>query len=325
MSVGDDVQMSSNTLFAVAAEVWLSQFRSDPKKSPNTVRLYADTMHRYITGPESTIQALPLRLANDPQRLRGLLQRVADGHGTATAKTTKSVLSGILGLAVANGVLQTNALLQVKPVTAASSESQEGPKRDHTRAFTLAERDATVAYADSVASLPGDPRTIRKARATADLVAILAGLGCRIDEARSIRWSDVDLEAGTVRIRGTKSAAADRMLNFPGWLLQRMQVRAERDGTNGLVLPSPGHLDQPERKWDSFNSHKAVRAILDGAGFEWAISHSYRRSVASLLHAQGAPLVRIADQLGHADVSMTSRVYLGRDLTGDKADLADLL
>jgi integrase len=34
------------------------------------------------------------------------------------------------------------------------------------------------------------------------------------------------------------------------------------------------------------------------------------------------PIVRIADQLGHADPAMTARVYLGRDFEGDKSDLA---
>ena len=44
-----------------------------------------------------------------------------------------------------------------------------------------------------------------------------------------------------------------------------------------------------------------------------------------MLHEAGKPLVQIADQLGHADPSMTARVYLGRDLTGDKSDLASVL
>ena len=37
------------------------------------------------------------------------------------------------------------------------------------------------------------------------------------------------------------------------------------------------------------------------------------------------PIARIADQLGHADVSMTARVHLGRDLKGDKREFADVL
>jgi integrase len=62
--------------------------------------------------------------------------------------------------------------------------------------------------------------------------------------------------------------------------------------------------------------------VLDGAGMSWAVPHTFRRTVASLLHEAGVPIVRIADQLGHADPAMTARVYLGRDLEGDKSDIA---
>jgi hypothetical protein len=35
------------------------------------------------------------------------------------------------------------------------------------------------------------------------------------------------------------------------------------------------------------------------------------------------PLVQIADQLGHSDPSMTARVFLGRDLMGDRQSVAE--
>lgn len=73
------------------------------------------------------------------------------------------------------------------------------------------------------------------------------------------------------------------------------------------------------------NLGKWVRDVLDGAGFPWAIPHTFRRTVATLLHEAGIPLVAIADQLGHADPSMTMSVYLGRDLEGDKSALAKVL
>jgi integrase len=57
----------------------------------------------------------------------------------------------------------------------------------------------------------------------------------------------------------------------------------------------------------------------------WAVPHTFRRTVATLLDQANLPIARIADQLGHSDVSMTARVYLGRDLKGDKRDLARVL
>jgi integrase len=77
--------------------------------------------------------------------------------------------------------------------------------------------------------------------------------------------------------------------------------------------------------WDQSNSHKAVVGILGEAGFPWAVPHTFRRTVATLLHEAGVPLVQIADWLGHADPSFTARKYLGRDLKGDKQALAKVL
>lgn len=93
----------------------------------------------------------------------------------------------------------------------------------------------------------------------------------------------------------------------------------------GLVFPSPTFTDRPEAVWNRRNLHRLVRLTLDGAGFNWAVGHTLRRTVATVASKAGIPLVQIADALGHADPSMTQRVYLGRDFKGDRRDLADAL
>jgi len=50
------------------------------------------------------------------------------------------------------------------------------------------------------------------------------------------------------------------------------------------------------------------------------VSHTARRTVAPLLDEQGLTARSIADQLGHARVSMTRNVYMGRRLP--RADVA---
>lgn len=336
--IDTDVRLTPSTPLVTAGTLWLKRCkRSDSKLSAKTVELYKGTWERHIVGDDSPVRGLTLGQVNDPQRIRGLLERVADDHGTATAKTTRSVLSSVLQHAVDVGVLPHNAARSVRAVTAqtGSTATTRGRRHgDHDRAFTRDERDAVVRYADLAAGLvepaqgedaptPADARTMRKRVATADLVAILAGTGVRISEARAIRWEDVDLDGASVLIRGTKTEGSLRRLSLPAWLVERLRRRAQ-EGGSGYVLPSPGLTDS-EAPWDEHNSNAAVRKVLDGAGFPWAVSHSFRRTVASELHRQGAPLVRIADQLGHADPTMTASVYLGRDLTGDKADLAALL
>jgi hypothetical protein len=66
------------------------------------------------------------------ERLRGFLQRVAEAHGSASAKKAKSVLHGVIGYAVDNGVLPSDATRQVRTVTSTAAKSKV---RDHTRAL----------------------------------------------------------------------------------------------------------------------------------------------------------------------------------------------
>jgi integrase len=308
-----------------AGDWYLSQIaRADSGLSARTVADYSATWGRYVVAEGSPIRGLTLEQLNDPQRLTGFLRQVADRHGTGASKMTRSTLSGLFRYAVDNGVLTTNALRQVRAV---KSQTVKATRADRERAFTREERDALIAYADAQVPSPEgrpNPRSVRKAQAVADLAALLAGTGVRIDEARSVLWEHVDLVAGTLYVDGTKSNAAARKVNLPEWLRSRLARRAESVGTEGYLIASPASHD-PMTKWDQSNSAKALRTVLDGAGFPWAVPHTFRRTVATLLHEAGAPIARIADQLGHSDPSLTARVYLGRDFGGDKADLAAML
>lgn len=330
LSAGDGGQTATTPLVK-AGKAWLVQIaRTDSGLSARTQTDYAATFKRYIDANGSTIRGLTLGQANDPQRLRGFLQTVADNHGTASAKIAKSVLSSIIGQAVNDGVLTMNAVRQVRPVKSQTLKAETERKTD--KAFTKAERDAVVAYADALASeeledvalRQGFASKQRKRQTAADLIAFMAGTGVRVTEARSLRWEHVDLAKGTVEIHGTKSEKSKRLLSLPSWLIERLHQRMSTGKTYGYVFSSPHLMDQ-EAIWDQSNSAKALSDVLKGAGFPWATPHALRRTVASLLHEAGVTPVKIADQLGHADPSMTMRVYLGRDFMGDKATQAQYL
>jgi len=320
---GADAVINPTMPLLEAGEYWLKQIaRPDSGLGARTIADYSWTWQKYVDSPTSSLRGLTLQQANDPQRLRGFLQRVAEAHGSASAKKAKSVLHGVIGYAVDNGVLTSDATRQVRTVTSTAAKSTE---RDHTRAMTRSERDHIIEATLLAAREPGlNPRTRRKRRATADLIAFLAGTGARIDEARRVRWQDINLEGGRVYLRGTKSETSDRWLNLPDWLVEQLVKRAADCGAEGYVFAAPAGRDS-ERVWDQSNSAGAVRAALDACGLTWAVPHTFRRTVATLLDQANLPIARIADQLGHSDVSMTARVYLGRDLKGDKSDLARVL
>ena len=295
-----------------AGEWWLDQVdRPDSELSERTRFVYRDAWSRYVVG--SSITGLSLREVNSVPVIERWLQTTADKFGTGGAKTARTVLSSVLGRAVRYGVLPFNATRDVRPAKA--KLTRRGTDRDTTRAFTRAERDAVLVVAD-------EHERAQHLDVT-DVMFLLAGTGVRIGEALAQRWDDVDLDAGTVYVRGTKSASSKRLLSMPSWLVERLSARAERLGRGGLVFPSPRAGMDPHSPRDRRNVDRIVREVLDEAGHPWATSHTFRRTVASLLDAAGMPIALAANQLGHSDAAMTARVYLGRK--GDNSAAAGVL
>jgi hypothetical protein len=83
-------------------------------------------------------RGLTLHQANDPQRLRGFLQRVAEAHGSASAKKAKSVLHGSSATPSTTACCLPMRRARPRTVTSTAAKSKE---RDHTRAMTRSERD----------------------------------------------------------------------------------------------------------------------------------------------------------------------------------------
>ena len=346
MAVADTAtNVTGSVSLSVAVSQWLDDLaRTDSGRSPRTVAAYRgayeravlgvtrDTRGRLVSEVDTPLKHLTLAQANDPQRLTRFLREVAEARGTATVKHVRAVLAGTIGEAVAMGVLPVSGMRSVGRITAQVRQPQG--ERDTRRGFTPSEQAEVLAFAsawaDEARTMKLHPGTCRQREALADLCYVLAGSGMRIGEALRLHWTDVDLTAGRVDVPGTKSAASRRTITLPGWVLDRLGQREERqrewtgEPLAGLVFPAPRLKDQWS-PWDPANCSGAVTALLKEAGHPWARSHAWRRTVASRLGEQGVPLARIADQLGHADPGMTASTYLSRSPSGDKADLAALL
>lgn len=318
----DDRTITRDTPLSELVRHWVMDHlpREDAGYAENTVERYTIAWNVYLVG--QPLLRLPIKAANDGQRLRQMLREIADTKGTATARSCRAVLSGSLDLAFEDRVIDFNAMKTIGPVKA---EVVRESQRDFTRAFTKTERDEVIAYADDLVKKAQvrNTRTRLKARAAADLTAFMAGTGVRVTEGRSVVWKTYNPQTGRIFAPGTKSSTAPRWLNLPDWLNDRMKLRYRETGGTGYAF-TPSHGARPDVMWEQSNCSSALRKILDGAGHEWAIPHTFRRTVASLLDDAGAPVRRIADQLG-IDPDTVVKHYLGRDLSGDKGDLASLL
>lgn len=313
---GDDV-LNQGTNLVRAAEIWFDT-KEREQLSANTMRDYRGYIDRTIkSGP---LANLSVGDANDVSRIESWLTSVADERGSTAAKQARKVLSGILGLAERRGAIASSVMHRVKTPRAKSGSAGDNKcteadcdydcgKRhlDTDRAFTLEEASRIQEVADSAKADVGD------------LAAFLFGTGARISEAlHCVSWGDVDLDGRTVRVRGTKTAASDRVLRISDDLAERLSLRSEAYGLTGLVFGITYFATKAGQPRDANNVGKALRRVFESADVRWAGTHTFRRTVASWLDATGAPLAEIANQLGHADVNVTAR-YLGRKTAPTRA------
>jgi integrase len=287
------------------AALWLADV-DDSELAAGTKRLYRFAVHAYVLPG---LGGLRLREVTVPAIDR-LLASVHADHGPGAAKSTRSVLSGILGLTVRHGLLTTNP---VRDATARrTARTARGP-----RALTVEEANVLQAR------LAADPAAARQD--LPDLVAFLLGTGLRIGEACALRSLDVDLAAATLTVTGTvirergrglliqdvpKTTAGRRTIALPPRTVELLRHRLTAltaTDDDPVMFPSPqGRLRDPS------NTSGDLRTALDRAGFPWATSHTFRKTVATRLDEAGLSACQIADHLGHSRPSLTQDVYLGR-------------
>lgn len=311
--IGD---ITSETRMRAVAELWFSQLRD---KSPTTMESYRRILDRHIVGPapeSPATKAAPVLLAD--LRLRELpigivdrfLQKVAAQHGPATAKLVRSVLPGICGLAARHDALDRNP---VRDVGGVDTKPKTAP-----RALSIAQARqlmALLTYDDEAVS-----------RDVPDLVAFLFATGVRIGEAAALTWDAVDLDAGTVEVRSTvvrlkgqgliakatKTDAGARTLVLPNWCVDHL--RSRRGVDDGPVFSAI------RGGWrDPSNTQSDLREAFSAAGFDWVTSHALRKTVATVMDHAGLSSRAAADQLGHANPSMTADVYMGRKVASTGA------
>ena len=156
---------------------------------------------------------------------------------------------------------------------------------------------------------------LREPCRTMALVGLLTGL--RIGEILGLRWRDVDLIAGQLRVsqaiyRGTvntpKTKASRRTLPLPRpvvrtLLLLRPEPGQETDET--LVF----HTRDGKPLGDTNLLHRHLKPAGRKIGAPWLSWHTLRRTHATLLQAAGGSIKDAQAQLGHTKLSTTLEIY----------------
>jgi integrase len=136
--------------------------------------------------------------------------------------------------------------------------------------------------------------------------------GMRVGEIFGLKWSDVDLDAGVLRVRRT--VAADGTVNPPKTASSRRTVRLSKLAIRALS----GHSRVAEWVFSSAagtpinvcNFHKnSWRPLLKRADLPHARFHDLRHTAATLMLSRGVPIKVVSEMLGHADVGTTLSIY----------------
>jgi integrase len=167
------------------------------------------------------------------------------------------------------------------------------------------------------------------------LVLLLAYGGLRIGEAVALRVDRIDFAGrrvtidqsaseveGVLTFGATKTTAGTRTFTAPRFLIDALAEHVAQYPTDtGLVFSAP---DGGALRPDNFR-RREFRPAVERAGLGKLSPHDLRHTAASTLAAQGASATEIAARLGHANASVTQRVYMHLLAARDErlADLQD--
>ena len=131
--------------------------------------------------------------------------------------------------------------------------------------------------------------------------AVLHGSGGELSAVLAMRRRDVDLDAGTLRIRGTKTAHRDRTVHLEPWALAFLKRHLRR----ARLLPD-AFVFAGLNRWTVSDKHREACKEVDLIGYQL---RDARHTYAVRAVRAGAPLEIVARQLGHADPTMVAKVY----------------
>lgn len=218
-------------------------------------------------------------------------------------------LSSMLSKAVKWGYLPHNP-----------AENAELPKKEAKEAAYLDEKDARQLL-EALRSAPIKYR----AAITFDLLS-----GLRRGELLGIGWDSVDFDSQTVTIRRTlnytpengtyfdtpKNESSRRPLRVSPLALdllrQLRQWQEEQAGKLGSGWSNPENLVFTNDSGGPMHPDSLTKwfsGFCTESGFQRVHIHSLRHTCASLMIADGTPLVVVSRRLGHAQVSTTANIY----------------
>ena len=196
---------------------------------------------------------------------------------------------------------------------------------DHVEPITAPHKEVSILKADDIQTV----LAVLRGTTIFPVAALAIATGARRSELLALRWQDIDLQTGSLRIehsleqiRGSlrlkapKTKAGKRVVSLPAFAVEllnghrkeqlelRMKLGMGKPADDGYVFcNADGKPVSPN--YFSIMWARAVRR----AGLPAVTFHSLRHSHASALINSGMDVVRVSRQLGHSNANITLGTY----------------
>ncbi len=281
---------------------WIAKSLAASDRRQATKDLYASIARTHLVPTLGTVRLDKLR----PSDVEALIAaKRAQGLAPSTVRTIYTVLRAALDIAVRDGLVRRNVTLAIRRPAAVRTEAAYLARAQAERLLEAIRGDRLEAF-----------------------YRLLLATGLRRGEALALRWTDVDLDAATVRVRWTltrtsrglelgepKTEKSRRTVPLPRTAVDTLRAHrvaqaAERLALgpawteHGLVFPS--EIGTP---LDPRNVSARFQRLTRGAGLEGVSLHTLRHSAASLLLAAGTHTKVVQEHLGHSSYAITADIY----------------
>lgn len=290
--------------FGRYAESWVTTTLQASDRKATTKALYAGLARTHLIG--GALAAVPLAQLRPSHVEQLVLTLRRTGYADSTVRQIYTVLRAIGDAAVRDNFLARNPVAAVKrPAVTRDVEATS---------MSPAQVSALLSAAEGSRYHP--------------LLVLLASTGLRRGEALALCWSDVDLDEGLLRVRGTlarvdgrltvtlpKTRRSKRTVALSGVVadaLRQVKVRtAEERLRAGSAWRSTGFVFVTEagQPVDPRNALRALSAAARKAGLPGVGLHTLRHTAASTMLSNGVPLTTVSRLLGHSSVAITGDVY----------------
>ena len=290
-----EIMPSNNMTLPEAVELFFTEREQKQKLKESTVSRYRYMVRRYI---QPQLGAAPLYTLTE-ERVAAFYQRLqGQGLSPKSARDAGVLLRAILRTATKRGCFCTGVNAEL-PVC----------KKRQVEIFT-------------------EPEILRLAHHIVDepdltglgvLLALNSGL--RLGELCALRWSDIDLHAGFLRVerevqrlyekgctklivQPPKSESSLRRIPLPADILSLLAAHKPKTAGSVCLLTGTAAPLEPRTMQNRY------RALLKRAGVPYRNFHALRHTYATRCIEQNVDVKSVSEMLGHSDVRITLQTYV---------------